>query len=455
MSIQKKMRWFLLLPVLLVAVLALAPWQTWVQQKLIATLEAQGYGPVTLTLDHIGYAGIALRDVTLGEPPLKLAHVTVGYQPRDLLKGKLNAVRMNGLSVNITQDASGWSIEGLPVKPAGKNAEVSAPMPLNETLLNRLPFAQLQVAESSIHVAAKTFGAQMPLDIKFEHGAANTVQLDSANAQVRAGATAVDVGAIALTLALDHAAQQWQGNWSLKDIRITSESLTVPTLHAAGTVSVGEDAVHFMGSISSDDKSYEAAFAGEYAFAKPTAATLKIVHAHVPWSGGVIATTNATLPLHGSSAIALTLEVQHVAINTLMQALTGNQGTATGVVSGNLPLRISKTGAISVGKTSLTAEGPGIITLSPEAIPGDNAQVGMVRDVLKNLHYTVLALELNMAPDNTLSASLAVEGANPDAQGGRPVKLHVQLSGDLLNFVLQNTQLMTDPKSFIEQKNHE
>jgi len=103
-----------------------------------------------------------------------------------------------------------------------------------------------------------------------------------------------------------------------------------------------------------------------------------------------------------------------------------------------VPLTIARDGAVQVGKTALNADAPGTIALAPEAIPGDNAQVALVRDVLKNLHYTLLAVGLDTAPDGSLQAALAVSGKNPDVENGRPIKLQVHLSGDLLNLIAQN-----------------
>ena len=138
-----------------------------------------------------------------------------------------------------------------------------------------------------------------------------------------------------------------------------------------------------------------------------------------------------------------------------MQTLTGSKATATGGVSGTVPLTIGRDGSFRIGNSALTADGPGVIALSPEAIPGDNPQVALVRDVLKNLHYTVLSLGLDSTPGGKLTAVLVVEGKNPDVEKGRTIKLQVHLSGDLLELLSQNLKLMTDPKTFLEQHSHE
>ena len=455
MSMRKTWRWLLLVPVVLVALIFFAPWQGWLEQKMIAALAAKGFSPATLTVGHVGLRGITLRDVTLGDPPLKLAHVTVGYSPVALLRSELKDIRINGLTITINKSDQGWSVDGLPPFAPTENTAKTPTFPVSADALKQLPFTQLALVETGIHVAAKNIDAQATLDATLQHGSVTMLRIHGREAVIKLPAASIGFRAIKTELTLDNAAQQWNGNWSLDGVSIASESIVAPPLNAMGTLTMQADALQFTGSLTSDDKAYAAKFVGEYSLVKPERSYVKLLHAQLPWSGGVIAVNNAKIPLVANTPIALTLEVEKVAIDTLMQALTGSKATATGVVSGKLPLRISKSGDITVGKTSLKAEGPGIISLSPEVIPGDNAQVAMVRDLLKNLHYTVLALELDMAPDNTLSATLAVEGANPDAQKGRPVKLNVHLSGDLLNFIVQNAQLVSDPKSFIEKKNDE
>jgi hypothetical protein len=452
---RKKLRWLLLVPVLLVALIAFAPWQVWVEKKMVSALEEKGFSPVTLTIDHIGLGGITLRDVSLGEPALKLSHVTVGYNPRALLNGQLNAIRIDGLSVRAFEADTGWKIEGLPAFPKSQTTQSAAAIPVTDAALAILPFSQLELANSSLSVSKNGLEASIPVTLLLQHGTPNMLRLSSNGAEVKTPALGIAVGAMTAELTLDAANQKWQGNWALNDVVATSDAMVLPALSAKGTLALTADTVRFTGNIASADKTYEAVFDGHYALNKPESAALQIAHAKLPWSGGVISLNKATIPLAAHTAMAFTLSVDHVAIDSLMQALTGNQATASGVVSGQLPIRISKTGDISVGKSALKADGPGIIALSPDVIPGDNAQVTIVRDLLKNLHYTVLALELDMAPDNTLNATLAVEGSNPDVEKGRAVKLNVHLSGDLLNFVVQNKQLLTDPQSFIEQKNHE
>ncbi len=161
------------------------------------------------------------------------------------------------------------------------------------------------------------------------------------------------------------------------------------------------------------------------------------------------------MPLGGDAPIRLPLQVKQVALQPLMETLAAGKATATGNVSGALPIRLTRSGDLFIEKSTLAADAPGLLTLSPEVIPGDNPALSIARNVLSNLHYTTLALALEMQDAHALGAELKVEGSNPAVENGRPIKLTVHLSGDVLNLLRQNITLLNDPARFIQQGNHD
>lgn len=449
-------RWLLLaVPLVLLLAALFAPWQPWLEKKLVAALAAKGFAPVTLTLDRIGIHGLVLRDVSLGEPPLTLQNVTVGYSLDSLRRHALESVRLDGLSLRLVESDAGWVLAGLPPLPTSPARDAPITIPVTHAALSALPFRTVAIEKSSLGISGKGIEATLPFALHLTHDGQTKITLETKDALLANPATSAALGGITATLTLDEAAQQWLGSWEISDIHITADAMAVPVLKASGSIILNTDRVQCMGTLHSEDKTYLVDFASEYSFAKPEASRVTIATAHLPWNGGRVTLDKTSVAPTGKAPIALTLNVEHVAIDSLLQALTGNKATGTGVVSGKLPLVITRDGAVSVGKSSLKADGPGTIALSPEVIPGDNAQVAIVRELLKNLHFTVLSLDLAMAPDHTLAANLVVEGNNPEVERGRPVKLNVHLSGDLLNFIVQNNRLLADPKSFIEQNTHE
>ncbi len=281
------------------------------------------------------------------------------------------------------------------------------------------------------------------------------VTLRTQHFALQLGTQPLTVGEVKLTLTPQGSWQQWRGNWAVSDLVLAGDPAPIPALAGGGTLSFDRNALQLEGALQSADASHQAAFEVHYALQGDTPSVATIRQAQLPWGGGMIRVNKTPIALNGNAPIALTLQVQKVALQPLMEVLAGGKATASGVVSGSLPLTFSRQGQVRVGKSLLTADAPGIITLAPELIPGDNPQVALVRNVLSNLHYQVLSLALEMQGDSMLGAELLVEGNNPQEQGGRPVKLKVHLSGDVLNLMTQNITLMKDPQKFIQQGEHD
>jgi hypothetical protein len=363
----------LLILVLLAAVVAFAPWERWLEERLIAEAQARGVSPVALKVDAVGVYGVVLSDVAVGEPPYRLAKATLGISPLALLR--------------------------------------------------RAPDAQ--------------------------------VTLRSEQLAFKAGETPVTLGAVEVLLRPNPEFTQWQGTWKITALEATSERLPLPPLDGAGTLQFAPQALQIEGTLKNDSNSHGADFAYMQALDTPDAPPqLTIRQARMPWGGGSVGVKEAQLLLGEKKAIPLTLQVTAVELQTLLQLLSSSGTTATGVVSGSLPVVVQPDGSFTIGKGAMQAEAPGIITLAPDMIPGDSPQLSLVRDVLKNLHYQTLTLEFDGDTNRVLKVNLRVEGKNPTMDLGRPIKLNVQLSGDLLNLLTQNMQLMTDPQTFIEQNAH-
>ena len=179
---------------------------------------------------------------------------------------------------------------------------------------------------------------------------------------------------------------------------------------------------------------------------------LSIKSASARWQGGTLSTQNASVSWKGDERLRATVSVRQLPLDALLKALTSGHASATGLVSGELPLVVYSDNSFSVRGASLNAASGGTIALSPDAIPGDNAQVELVTSVLGNFHYDQLSLSLESDKAKQLSMLLQLSGNNPDMYNGREVKLNVRLTGDVLSFLQQSVLPMGDPKQFLEQK---
>ena len=246
----------------------------------------------------------------------------------------------------------------------------------------------------------------------------------------------------AKAIQMDH----WRGKWRLNNIQVKFGESALPTLEGRGTLQTLADAFSISGRFKSKDNTHRTIFN----FHIPSN-NLKLLYATIPWKSGTLTVKNVLIPLEGNQPVKLVLQVRKVSIGALMQVLTGERVSATGSVSGDLPLVIGRDGTVSFGKGKLKANAPGTITMPVDAIPGDNAQIALTRDILKNFHYKTLSISISSGADGEVPILVALEGNNPDMYNGRPIKINVRLSGDVLDFVRQNVMFLTDPKLMLKQ----
>ncbi len=240
------------------------------------------------------------------------------------------------------------------------------------------------------------------------------------------------------------------GDWRLHDLRVEAGSVVLPAMAGSGKVAFGGGAFTLSGQIKSPDNAYRAAFSVDYPLAKQNA-KFTLAYAAIPWKGGTLATRDVTVPLATRQPVKLVLQMQKISTDALLQTLTGKRVSATGTVSGHLPLEISRDGTFSFGAGALQADGGGVMTLPADAIPGDNEQVAVVRAILRNFHYQDLSIAVQNDPGGEMTLVVSLAGNNPDMYQGRPVKLNVRLVGDVLDYIRQNVLFLASPETMLKQ----
>jgi hypothetical protein len=239
----------------------------------------------------------------------------------------------------------------------------------------------------------------------------------------------------------------WKGKWSTEKVEV--EGIEVPPLSGAGNWASDKE-TKVDGEFKSADTSYRSSFTLVYASDAPDHSRLQVSEAQVPWNGGLMTARNVTVPLSSKRAITIPLNVQKISLDALMQAITGKRASATGTLSGTIPITVDADGNPTIGEGMLQTTAPGTLTLAPDVIPGDNAQVTMVRDILKNFHYDAFSMKIEQGKDKKLSILLSLSGNNPDVYNGKAVKLNVQLTGDLLNLIQQSLLPLENPKNYLK-----
>jgi len=245
------------------------------------------------------------------------------------------------------------------------------------------------------------------------------------------------------------------GTWQITNLKIKNEAFPLPPLSGSGVIYVQSDNMAIQGQFESADHTYRLRFKMDYSFRDPDRRELTLLSAEMPWNGGTVSTQDVKILLEDKQVLDVKLKLEHVSADALLRQLTGEKASATGVISGTLPVTIDKDGSIAVHEGTLQAQDPGTIALSPDVIPGDNPQVDFVREVMKDLHYTLFSISLDSDKNNRLSVLMTLHGNNPAVQEGRPVELNVHVTGDMLNFVHQNLIWLSDPQKLLERGQNE
>lgn len=438
----------LVIAALVYAALVFLPWNDMLAGRIAAMIEAQGIDVASLRVEKITPREMILSDVVLtGDPPLRFDNIALHYSWRELLDGKFDNLVLYGMDVTLQRTGDGWRVSGLPVTGGGAGA------PTLNDVVARIPFTYASIKDSTLHVRSPSLNAALPFTLSLDKRENTHLALSIAENTVRSGDA--DIILSPFTAHLDgNARGEWTGNWEIAGIDI-GDITPMPPLSGGGTLTVKNNILTMGGNLDSADRAYRGAFGLLIDPAAPQAGKATINALSLPFKEGRLSSKNITIPLSGTDPIRVNLEVQQVSVDAMLQTLTGKRVTATGTFSGSVPLIIGRDGSYTLGKGALKADGTGVIHMAPEAIPGDNPQVALVRDILQNLNYSNLSIAVDSAKGRAITVKLTLEGNNPDMFDGRPVKLNVNLSGDVLDFVQQNIMLITNPEKLLKQGAYE
>lgn len=436
----------LVLVLLFVTALFLVPWNRVLEKQLIAALESKGLGHVSLNVDHVSFTGAQLRNIEIGgDSPISLQNLTLNYTLSELLEGRLDTLSLSGLVIPLLKDENGWSLSEMAVS---SSTQTSTPTTLND-LMEKLPVSQLDITDSLVTFYTPSVSGSIPFAMSIRKGAATEIDVATQPTTLRLAKADTPIGAITASLRPAEDGD-WTGTWAISSLDL-NELTPMPALRGGGPIEIDDNVLTMAGNLDSEDKSYRGAFNLVINPQDETQNKATITAASFPFKEGRIATRNVTIPLSGNAPVRATMDVQQVSVDAMLQTLTGKRVMATGTLSGSIPLIVTRDGGYTLGKGELKADGAGTIQMSADAIPGDNPQVGLVRDILANLQYSLLSASVENAQGKQITVKLSVEGRNPDVMEGRPVKLNINLSGDVLDFIQQNIMLFTNPQKLLEQ----
>ncbi len=270
----------------------------------------------------------------------------------------------------------------------------------------------------------------------------NFRDLHTSNISFRKDNLEITLKNVEASLAPDDKNEKFVGDWKIAEILVAGAPISVPPLAGKGKLELEAGTLLASGDIASSDAKTSVSFALSYPTDDADAAILTIKQAKMPWSEGEISVSKIALPLYAKTPIALNLVVKSVSLNSLLAAATSNKASGTGLVSGTIPIIISRDGTFTLKKGELRAENAGTIKLAPEVIPSDAAQVSLLREVLQDFHYSQFSMGVESDDNKQLLMSLSLDGNNPAVYNGRVVKLNIRLSGDVIELVKQSMEII-------------
>jgi hypothetical protein len=182
---------------------------------------------------------------------------------------------------------------------------------------------------------------------------------------------------------------------------------------------------------------------------------LRIPRTRWEWLGGEIMAEKLRFDLGKEPELETEISVQGLSLKQLLGVMEQTQIQATGELSGTVPISY-KNGVFSVHAGSLSSPNGILRHAAPElALPGQGKEMEMVRKAMQNLSYDALELSIDDLGGDIEKVVLRVEGSNPDMMGGKPVRLNVTLTGDLMETIRSSFNAYASPEKLLESNSNE
>ncbi len=430
------------------------PYQRFAEGQIREILGQYGITVSSVTVDHLNQNEAKISALTLGgdEHPLTAGDIVATYDWQALQDGKVRTLQIESLNVDAYETKDGWSIGGLePLMQADEAAAPTSPSLLFDAaaLRDLLP-AQLSLPDVTLNANGVSLEGTSHFSFTLESLAANAT-FD------KAGVTMGELGAVtesaSLSTQLDEATGRWAGNLSAPIVTVTGTPMPLPPMLA--DINFEADAKTISATIHVQDEANEmrADFSLNMPTNTPGKGKLVAEELRFPWGGGVISARKTTLPLDGASPVKLKINIDEVALAALLELVSDQRITGSGTLKGSIPLTWSPDGSLTLHDGEISAPGEGRLEVSPDLLPaGSQENIALVRSALENFHYNLLKITVSSDADGKPRILLAVQGNNPDTLNGRPIKLNVNLTGDLLPVLQQSILPSQDIKQLLKRE---
>lgn len=458
-SALRLLGYLLLLLVALIAGLMIfwdrLPYQSEATNRIKALLERRGINVVSLQVESLGTSLVMLKEIVLGEThPLKADRIAVSYNFEGIRKGKLDSLTVQQPSLTFYRQENRWLLGGL--EPLMKETSATkAHLPVNESAFARVP-ELVNVEGGQVHMEGNGFRAEIPFAAHVSKEDGLRAELTSKGVTFTKEPYTVSTGAIRLTPILNTAKKQWEGTMSADAITLTGINPPPPPLNLTGNFTAGAEHASVNFTLKDKEKTIRANGTLKLPIAAPDKGTLTLKSVAYPWGGGTLSAKNVAVSLSGKKPINVALKVQDVDLAQLMSTLAQGKVSGTGNVNGVFPITYYPDGKITLAGGEAQAQGTGVLAMSPEIIPAtEQKQMASVKTLLENFHYNSLKIRLSLDKEENSAIGLTIEGNNPEVFGGKPVKLNVNITGDIVPLLRQSLIPLSDARQLLKSKDTE
>lgn len=133
------------------------------------------------------------------------------------------------------------------------------------------------------------------------------------------------------------------------------------------------------------------------------------------------------------SRVDVPIEIRDLDVETLVDLLSVAGITATGKLSGRIPIAI-RGNDFRVVNGEVHALGSGALSYRPEnaaTLGATNAYTEMALDILSDFHYSDFRVDVTKAVNEDLKFGFVIQGANPSFHDGFPVELRLNVFGEV------------------------
>lgn len=448
------------------------PYQSLAERQIRTALKPYGLEVERLTVERLDTRRAILKDIALGKNgELTIGLVEAEYTPEELRRGRLRRLLIHDMRAQLRQENGAWVIAGLePVFTAAAPAEKSnalPPLPFDQAALRALLPESIEVRNAVLSVSGTGVTGAASFDATLLMTGTPLLKLRIGELSAGVPPYGVSLGEVDIAAALNEKPACWEGTLASPSLTVSGLPQKFPLLGVGAkfrlqpeslTASLGINEVTSRRSqLAKPLGALNASFPGLRLLAENVSLSFgggaaRIGALRVPYAGGAVTAKSLRIPFALDAPIVFPLTLERIDLSTLLKETAGEKISGTGRLSGTLPVTYHPDGHIGIGAGTLSAEDPGTLSLSPQSIPGEGrAELEQVRAALQNFHYSKLLLRVLSDQQGRPQLKLEVEGNSPDAFGGKPVKLNVNLTGDLLPLVRQSLLPLNDAKHWLRE----